>query len=110
MVAIGVVFMLLNLLANFVDASAGESVIRWLGGLVILFLAGMDIFLILSLHTRRLHDLGKSAHWLFLLLIPFVNVVFLIYLLVGKGESNPNKYGEESLGGKGVLLSIINRS
>ena len=88
----------------------GEVVIRWLGGLLILFLAGVDIVIILSMHARRLHDLGKSAYWLLLFFVPLVNGLFLIYLLVRKGQIGPNQYGEESVEKKGLVAVILNRN
>ena len=108
-VALGIVFMLSNFLAALMTGTFGEVVMRWSGGLSILFLAGVGIVIILSLHARRLHDLGKSAHWLLLLLIPFVNGLLLIYLLVRKGQTGSNQYGDESFKKSGLVAIVFNR-
>ena len=41
----------------------------------------------LSLSIRRLHDVGKSWHWIFIQLIPVIGGLWFIYLTV-----QPSKY------------------
>ncbi|WP_445115643.1 DUF805 domain-containing protein [Acinetobacter sp. WZC-1] len=42
---------------------------------------------------RRLHDLNKSG-WLWLLtLVPFINLIFMIYVCVARGSTEANQYG-----------------
>jgi len=41
---------------------------------------------------RRLHDLNKSGWHLLLLLVPFVNFIFLLYLLLAPGEKQGNRW------------------
>ena len=54
----------------------------------------------LSLSVRRLHDIGKSGHTLWLLftmIVPIVNIVISIMLIVfccKDSDKCPNKYGE----------------
>lgn len=44
--------------------------------------------------TKRLHDTEKSAHWLWLVLIPIFGPVFLIFILgFKKGKKDTNRYG-----------------
>ncbi len=43
--------------------------------------------------ARRLHDLGFSGWWWLLMLVPLVNVVFLLYLLFAPGKGDTNRYG-----------------
>ena len=51
----------------------------------------------LSLHARRLHDMGHSGFWLLFYLIPVLNylfgIVILIMCLVCEGLKHENKYG-----------------
>ncbi len=63
--------------------------------IIIILLAIYVIFVvhILSLHVRRLHDLGKSGWKTLLLIIPLVNFIILIWLLFAKSEENNNNYG-----------------
>ena len=46
---------------------------------------------------RRLHDLNRSGWFVILALIPFVNVLFEIYLLCFRGTQGVNKYGADPL-------------
>lgn len=45
--------------------------------------------------ARRLHDIGKSAFWLLMLIIPIVGIIWLIYLFCKPSQEGPNKYGEQ---------------
>ena len=47
----------------------------------------------LAVGVRRLHDIGKSGHFLWLLLIPVVGWIILIVKLAKKGHHDENKYG-----------------
>jgi len=42
---------------------------------------------------RRLHDIGKSEEWCFLVFVPYLDVPVLLWLLVAKGTASYNKYG-----------------
>ena len=43
--------------------------------------------------VKRCHDLGKSGLFVFLLLIPFVNLFIAIYIGFFQGDLNDNDYG-----------------
>ena len=45
-----------------------------------------------SVAARRLHDVGKSGWWVILGLIPPITV-YVIYLLLSRGDRDDNKYG-----------------
>ena len=47
----------------------------------------------LAVGARRLHDTGRSAWWLLLILIPFIGWIALLVFFVGKSEEGSNKYG-----------------
>ncbi len=51
----------------------------------------------LFLSVQRLHDLDKSPVYIFLYIIPLVNIVFLFYLLFAKGTDGDNRYGTNPL-------------
>lgn len=44
---------------------------------------------------RRLHDIGKSAYWVFIALIPLVGGVILLCFMVRKGDVGENAYGPD---------------
>jgi uncharacterized membrane protein YhaH (DUF805 family) len=48
---------------------------------------------IMAVSVRRLHDVGKSAWWLFITLIPIIGGIWLFVLMVTEGQSGDNRYG-----------------
>lgn len=46
---------------------------------------------------RRLHDLGRSAWWLLLGLVPLVGALVLLYWYVQRGTPGPNRFGADPL-------------
>ncbi len=46
-----------------------------------------------SVAFRRLHDTGRSAWWLLLLVIPLIGALVLIFWFAMPGEEGENKYG-----------------
>ena len=48
----------------------------------------------LAVSVRRLHDTGRSAWWLLLLLIPVLGTIPLLVFLALPGTVGPNRYGE----------------
>jgi uncharacterized membrane protein YhaH (DUF805 family) len=55
----------------------------------------------LALLTKRLHDRNRSALWLLTLLIPFVDLVFAVWIIIEvwflKGTDGPNRFGPDSV-------------
>lgn len=47
----------------------------------------------LSVFVRRMHDIGKSGLWFFLIFVPVIGFIVHIYLLVQDGQPGPNKWG-----------------
>ena len=45
-----------------------------------------------SVTVRRLHDVGKSGWWMLWGIIPVANL-YLVYLLVRRGDKGDNRYG-----------------
>ena len=43
--------------------------------------------------VRRLHDTDRSGWWALTLLIPLLNLIFLIWFGVSEGSKMPNQYG-----------------
>lgn len=49
------------------------------------------------LGIRRLHDLDKSGWFMLLILVPLVNMIFLIYLWFAPGTVGYNRFGADPL-------------
>ena len=47
----------------------------------------------IHLICRRLHDLNISSCWLFIVGIPIINILFLLYTLFTPGDDGKNDYG-----------------
>lgn len=51
----------------------------------------------IMLGIRRLHDLDKSGWFMLVTLIPFVNLIFLLYLWFMPGTVGYNRFGADPL-------------
>ena len=51
-----------------------------------------------ALTVRRLHDFGRSAWWLFFLLIPLLGQYVWMELVLSEGQQGGNAYGETPSG------------
>lgn len=51
----------------------------------------------LSVGIRRLHDIGYSGWYSLLKFIPFVNLFFIIGMIIIPGEKSSNRFGEDPL-------------
>ena len=49
----------------------------------------------LSISFRRLHDIGKSAGWLFIGFVPFAGAIWLFIYSCMSGTVGTNKYGDD---------------
>jgi uncharacterized membrane protein YhaH (DUF805 family) len=52
----------------------------------------------LSLLLRRVHDSGKSGWFIFVVLIPIIGWIWLLFLLCSEGEHQSNLWGENPKG------------
>ena len=62
--------------------------------LILAVIAGIGNIMLM---IRRIHDLGKSGYFVLLAFVPFINVIFSIYLFCAAGQVGSNQYGEEPL-------------
>jgi uncharacterized membrane protein YhaH (DUF805 family) len=70
-----------------------ESLNPWAGQLA----AFITIYPSIMLYIKRAHDLGRSGHFCWLLVIPVVNLVPTIMLGFFKGTAGPNRFGPDPL-------------
>jgi len=76
---------------GFISLPAVSPLAAMFGARTIPFLA--LLLPLLSLGVRRLHDTGRSGHYLWFGLIPFVGGILLLVWLAGLGEPNDNRFG-----------------
>lgn len=82
MAVIGVVVSLIAATGN-VMMMVAVAALLWIPMFVILFMV----------LRRRLHDMGKSGWYGLLQLIPLVNLIFILWILFGRGDEGSNEYG-----------------
>lgn len=51
----------------------------------------------LMLSVRRLHDLNRSGWFILVTAVPFLNVIFILYLYLAPGTNGYNDYGADPL-------------
>lgn len=49
----------------------------------------------LAVAVRRLHDIGKSGWFFFIVLIPIIGVFWLLIVLCTEGDGGTNQYGSD---------------
>jgi uncharacterized membrane protein YhaH (DUF805 family) len=85
-------FGLVNAIISFVLGILSEITLdgsNTLGGFYTLFL----LIPSLAVGARRLHDIGRSAWWLLLYLIPIVGWIVLIVFFIRDSQPGTNQYG-----------------
>jgi len=60
---------------------------------LMLLLIPVFLIMLFSLHVRRLHDIGKSGYYSFLVLIPIFGLFYGLYLIFKPGQITANAYG-----------------
>lgn len=66
-----------------------------------------NVFTLISISVRRLHDIGYQNTWALFLFIPALNVVFLVYLCK-PGMRGKNEFGEDPRF-FGIFSTLLNR-
>jgi uncharacterized membrane protein YhaH (DUF805 family) len=54
----------------------------------------------LAVSVRRLHDIDRAGWWIFLVLIPLIGAIVLIYWACLRGTVGANRFGPDPLEGK----------
>lgn len=71
-------------------------------------LVALSVIALISAGARRLHDTGKSAHYLWIYLIPLVGYIITIVFLCGPSQPVNNPYKEAKLtsGKRGGMITF----
>lgn len=63
---------------------------------MIVLMALYSLFILLpslGVTIRRLHDVGKSGAWIFIVLVPIIGEIWFFILLLTGGQPGVNQYG-----------------
>ena len=60
----------------------------------------------LAVLVRRLHDVGKSGWWYFIVFIPIIGVIWLLVLLATDSNPGSNEYGANPKGNYNEINEI----
>ncbi len=89
-------FFLFNILImlsfSFIATTIKETD-KFMQGLFVFYGLGIIIPSISAI-VRRLHDIGKSGWWIFIILIPIIGKIWLIVLLATDSQLSENKWGK----------------
>lgn len=88
-------FTLFNVIVNLVVGLAGEIAIG--------FWMLATLLPSISVMVRRLHDIGRSGWWAWILVIPLIGGIVMLVWQVTKGDSGPNAYGDDPLDAAPVM-------
>jgi uncharacterized membrane protein YhaH (DUF805 family) len=82
-----------SVVLSFVDGLTGtwnpESGVGLLSGIYSLAM----LIPAIAVGVRRLHDTGRSAWWLLILLIPLIGVIIFLVFMVLESQEGENQYG-----------------
>ena len=93
-------FFLSGLMQASVDFYEFNPVVQF----ILFFINIIFIICLIAGYIKRLHDRGKSAWWLLLILIPVIGTIYwIIDLGILKGEDEPNRYGPPAVTNKDVI-------
>jgi uncharacterized membrane protein YhaH (DUF805 family) len=85
-----------NLLLGVIGAVA-SAMFEWLHPGLSFFATLLMIYPSIMLSIKRAHDLDRSGHFCWLLLIPVVHIFPVILLSFVKGTTGPNRFGPDPL-------------
>lgn len=91
LIGIGLAFSLLMIASTFTEPQSNILVILAISfGVILTILIIITNFIFI---IRRLHDCNYSGWFSVLIFIPYLNVLFILYLVFAKGNVENNDYG-----------------
>lgn len=84
---IGVILSFIDQVTGTVNLESGLGVLGSIYTLAVLLPS-------LAVAVRRLHDTGRSGWWLFILFLPIIGVLVLLFFFLSDSESAANAYGD----------------
>ncbi len=82
-------------------ASGAPGGMRWMNAVSLFAMAAVGIVT----SIRRLNDLGHSGWWSLLILLPFINILFWLWLALAPGKADENRFGPAP-GPNSILVKV----
>lgn len=86
-------YVIFSTVLSIIDGFIGWGFADGNFGILYLLFALATLIPYLAVFVRRLHDIGRSGWWYFIIFIPVVGIIWLIVLLATDGEPGENQYG-----------------
>ncbi len=93
-------------IAMVLDSVLGLAISPLPYGIFYLLVALASLIPTLSVSVRRLHDVGKSGWFYFIILIPIIGFVWLLVLYCTDGEIQDNNWGKNPKSEKDEIEEI----
>ncbi|WP_264565916.1 DUF805 domain-containing protein [Flavobacterium sp. N3904] len=87
--------MIILVLATIIDSSTGMNFEPLPYGYLYVAYALATFLPGFAVAVRRLHDVGKSGWFFFIILIPLIGSIWLLVLFCQEGDSGANAYGSD---------------
>ncbi|MCL2040229.1 MAG: DUF805 domain-containing protein [Bacteroidetes bacterium] len=88
-------FVAVNVAISFILGFIGGIISDILGNIVSGIYAVALVVPSIAVAVRRLHDIGKSGWFYFLLLVPIIGAIILIVWACKPGDEGENEYGQD---------------
>lgn len=91
-------YFIIAIIAVMIDGGLGLNFAPLPYGYVYILVALAHFIPSLAVAVRRLHDVGKSGWFYFIILIPLIGAIWLLVLFFTEGEQGENQYGPDPKG------------
>jgi uncharacterized membrane protein YhaH (DUF805 family) len=88
-------YFIIAIVAIMIDGALGTNFSPLPYGYVYVLVALAHFIPSLAVGVRRLHDVGKSGWFYFIVLIPIVGAIWLLVLFFTEGKKGENQYGPD---------------
>lgn len=91
-------YFIIAIIAVMIDGGLGLNFAPLPYGYVYMLVALAHLIPSLAVAVRRLHDVGKSGWFYFIILIPLIGAIWLLVLFFTEGVQGENEYGPDPKG------------
>ncbi len=86
-----------NVITSTSDNNDANIIFALIFGIILMVATLMFAIVNIAVKVRRFHDIDNSGWFCLFLLIPIINIVFLLFLIFKKGTLGANRFGDDPL-------------